>query len=341
MTKDLYEVLGLNKSASVEEIKKAYRKLAKEFHPDRNQKDPEAESKYKEVVNAYEVLSDPQAKKKYDTFGSEEKFQNSSNVNSWEDFFYSQGYVHWRQKGSPRSVQVDILISLEEVFTGTKISVPFSRPVACKECQASGGKMKKCPDCNGVGSNIKQNGPFMMKVGCSRCYGKGKIVSRACKKCKGKKNVDQNESVTINVPKGIQSGSKLRVRGRGEVLIGGECGDLLCKIYVEKHDRFERDGINLIHKINVSIPDAVLGSSLCIKTISGKDIELNIPSGTQYGQILRVKRQGLVDSNTNQVGDLFVIVEIEIPRSVSEDERKIFEDLKDCQSKEDLENVST
>ena len=348
MTKNPYDILGVPKDASDEVIKKAYRKLAKQFHPDRNQEDNDAEARYKDVVNAYEILSDSQKKQNYDRYGTEKPqhqgFGGSrSDIDDWASFFYYQGFggEHKGRKSFPRNVQVDVLISLEDVFAGCKKSISFARPVACKECQASGGSFKQCANCNGKGVIELPDGPFRVRSNCQTCKGQGQVINKACKHCQGNKHTAQHESITITIPRGVYNGSKLRVRGRGEILIGGECGDLLCSIYVKNHDRFERDGLNLIYKVNIGIPDAVLGTTINVKTISNKDVDINIPAGTQYGQILRVKRQGLRDANTNGVGDLFVIIEIEIPRTVSEDERKLFEELKTHSSTEELESVSS
>lgn len=348
--RDYYEILGLQKGASDDEIKKAYRKMAKKYHPDVN-KDKGAEEQFKEVNEAYEVLGDPQKKATYDQFGhagmdGANFGGGAGGFGGFEDFgdifgsFFGGGFSGGQQrhsngprKGNDRFMQMRIDF-MDAIFGKTE-TVTVEVDEQCDECMGSGAKSKSdikvCSRCGGSGSVTTQQrtpfGVFQSQSVCPSCNGTGKTIANKCSKCHGKGYEHKRVKLDIKIPAGIQSGQQVRVSNKGERGVnGGPNGDLYIEILVSRHKQFVRDGNDIRITVPISAVDAVLGCKVDVPTVYG-DVELTIPSGTQYGQQFRLKGKGVKAPRGGQ-GDQYVEVKIEIPTKVSRDEKELYEKIK-------------
>lgn len=361
--RDYYEVLGVRKDANPEEIKKAYRILARKFHPDVNPGKKEAEEKFKEVNEAFEVLKDPEKRAQYDQFGhapfaggggagAGQGFRGfgggGAGFEDFEDIFSSFGFGDifdvfsgGRRRGARRGgpvdgadLRYDLRISLEEAFGGAikKISVP--RFEKCPTCKGTGVKPgtspKTCPKCNGRGEvQAVQRTPFGQFVSirtCDRCGGEGKIAEAACPECGGAKRVEKTRIIDVKIPAGVGTGSHLRVEGMGEEgTNGGYSGDLYVVLHVEAHPVFDRYENDLYAKTSVSIPQAIFGAEVEVPAIKGK-VKLKIPAGTQSHSVFRIRGQGMPDVRTGKRGDLLIRVVVNIPTKLSGKEKEILEE---------------
>ncbi|MEG2507692.1 MAG: molecular chaperone DnaJ [Longicatena sp.] len=356
--RDYYEVLGLKKGASDDEIKKAYRKMAKKYHPDIN-KDKDAEMKFKEINEANEVLSDPQKKATYDQFGHAgmdgssfggggQGFGNFDDLGDIFGSFFGGGFGGGQQrrqqsngprKGNDRFMQMRIEF-MDAVFGKTE-TVSVEVDETCDECLGSGAKsksdIKSCSRCNGTGSVTTQQrtpfGVFQSQGVCPDCHGTGKTIANKCPKCHGKGYEHKRVKLDIKIPAGIQSGQQVRVSNKGERgANGGPNGDLYIEIIVSRHKQFVRDGNDIRISIPLSAVDAVLGCKLDVPTVYG-DVELSIPTGTQHGQQFRLKGKGVKSPKGGQ-GDQYVQVTIEIPTKLSKEDRELYEKIKKNQGHE-------
>jgi len=348
---DYYQILGVQKGASPEEIKKAYRNLSKEFHPDRHKGDKEKEEKYKQINRAYEALSDPKKRQAYDQFGSEDgpQFQGGSGNpfggqgfgdigDIFETFFGGRG---GGRSSGPRETQgrdaeVGIRITLLEAYTGTTKRIRTKKQISCETCGGTGAKegTKKisCTECKGTGQVTRTAqsffGMIQQSVLCDRCKGSGKVPETPCGTCKGEGRVRGDEEVVIDVPRGISDGQTLRVRGKGEVgRQGATAGDLFVHMQVDPDARFLRTSDDLRMEQAIPVTDAVLGVELTVETLGG-EVSLKIPAGTQPNQTFRVKGKGMPVLNTSRFGDLYVTVNVEVPAHLSRAERKMWEGLR-------------
>ena len=354
--RDYYEVLGLQKGASEAEIKKAYRQMAKKYHPDVN-KEADAEAKFKEINEAYEVLSDPQKKANYDQFGHAGMdgafggggfgggFTDFGDINDLFGSFFGGGgssrrYNNGPRKGNDRYMQMRIDF-MEAIFGKTE-EVTIEVDELCSDCLGSGAKNKSdvqsCPRCNGTGQVQTQNrtvfGMYMSTSICPDCNGTGKKILNKCPKCKGNGYEHKRVKLEIKIPAGIQSGQQIRVTGKGERGVnGGPNGDLYIEILVGRHESFVRDGNDIRVTVPLSAVDATLGCKVDVPTVYG-DVELNIPAGTQHGTQFRLRGKGVKTSRGQ--GDQYVIVQIEIPTKVSNEEYKHYEKLRELQGKESV-----
>ena len=364
--KDYYEVLGVSRDASDQEIKSAYRKKAIQYHPDKNPGDKEAEEKFKEAAEAYDVLSHPDKRQRYDQFGFDglSGMGGSGGFSSMDDIlshisdlfggdlFGSGGFggssfggfggfgggfggSHKRVlRGS--DIRVTLKLTLEEISNGVEKKIRVNKYVKCNECNGSGAEKgsgyKQCPTCHGSGTITRiQNslfGRIQTSSVCPTCGGEGQIISKKCPKCNGDGIVREDEVITINVPAGVAKGMQLTLSGRGNCgPRNGINGDLLVVIDEVPHELFDRDGNNIRYYKYISICEAVLGSSVEIPTLD-KPVKVKIPAGTQAGEILRVKGKGLPEVNSyNRRGDLLVCINIWIPKKLSHDEEKILQSL--------------
>lgn len=353
--RDYYEVLGLSKGASESDIKKAYRKLAKEYHPDVNKAD-DAEAKFKEINEAYEVLSDTQKKATYDQFGHAGMDGSgfggfgSGFSGGFDDFtdifssFFGGGSSSRRQNNSPRKGQdryMHMKISFMDAIFGKTETVKIGVDEVCTDCHGSGAHSSSdvitCPECNGTGQVTTQQrtafGVFQTQSVCPTCKGTGKKITKVCAKCKGKGYEHKNVEVEVKIPAGIQTGQQLRVPGKGELgANGGPNGDLYIEIYVNSHEFFTRNGKNINVNIPLSSVDATLGCTVEVPTVYG-DVELNVPAGTQNGTQFRIKGKGVKDLRGGEQGDQYVKVNIEIPKKLSKEEKELYKKLSDLQSK--------
>ena len=355
--RDYYEVLGVSKGASDDEIKKAYRKTAKKYHPDLNPDDKEAEAKFKECNEAYEVLSDPQKKARYDQFGFagvDPNYGAGQGAGGYGpggfgfdgdidlgDIFSSifggggfAGGFGGRNPNAPqrgRDIQASVTITFEEAAKGCKKAVDISRIEDCSQCHgtgaAEGTSPKTCPECQGRGVvNIQQRtafGVMSTQRPCSRCGGKGKIIETPCSKCSGKGKVRKKTKVDINIPAGIDNRQVVNVRGYGDSGVnGGPSGDLRVVISVKPHKLFERDGFDLWYEKHISIVEASLGAEVQVPTLDN-DIKYTIPPGTQSGEVFKLKGKGIQRLNGVGRGDLFVRVIVDIPKDLTPEQREI------------------
>ncbi|SJZ73979.1 molecular chaperone DnaJ [Anaerorhabdus furcosa] len=363
--RDYYEVLGLAKGASEADIKKAYRTLAKKYHPDMN-KDAGAEDKFKEISEAYEVLSDPQKKASYDQFGhagmegagfggaggfSGGGFDDLNDIfgsffgGGFGGFGGQQGQARRNgpRKGQDRFMQMKVEF-MDAIFGKTE-TINLGVDEQCSECLGTGAHSKDditvCPTCGGSGTVVTQQrtpfGVFQSQSVCPTCNGTGKSIKRKCSKCGGKGYEHKRVSVDVKIPAGIQSGQQLRVQGKGERgENGGPNGDLYIEVLVKKHDFFTRDGKNISISIPISSVDATLGCQVDVPTVYG-DVELTIPAGTQTGTKFRLKEKGVKDSRG--AGDQYVIVDVEINKKLSKEEKELYKKLQDLQKKSGKESV--
>ena len=366
--RDYYEVLGLSKGASEDEIKKAYRSLAKKYHPDVN-KAADAEEKFKEINEAYEVLSDPSKKATYDQFGFSgmdgSGFGDFSNFGGFGDindifssFFggdsmsgfssrYSRRNPNGPQRGQDRYMRMTIPF-LDACF-GAKETINIDYDERCEACGGSGAEsasdIETCSTCGGSGAVIKQQrtafGVFQTQGVCPDCKGSGKRIKKVCPKCRGNGHIRKNEDVDINIPAGINSGQSLRVQGKGEAgTNGGSNGDLYIEINVERHPKFDREGNDIYLEIPVSAVDATLGTKIDIPTIHG-DVEMKIPSGTQNGKQFRLKGKGVQDLRTSRYGDEYVTVNIVVDDDLSKREKELYKELQEIQGTKKGESIWT
>ena len=357
--RDYYEVLGVAKNATKDEIKKAYRKLAIKYHPDKNPGDKEAEEKFKEAAEAYDVLSDDTKRQRYDQFGHAgvggAAGGGFSDVNDifthFGDIFgdlFGGGASFGGFGGGSRgravrkgsNLRVRVKLNLSEIVSGTEKKIKIKKKVTCTACNGSGAAtsndVQSCPDCKGSGYVIRMvNGIFgrmQQQSPCPRCGGEGKIITHKCPHCSGEGVVDAEETVTVQIPAGVADGMQLNVPGKGNApRHGGVNGDLYVLISEEEHPQLERDGNDLIYTLDISFPDAVLGANVEIPTVEG-NVKIHIDEGTQSGKILRLRGKGVPDVNGYGRGDLLVNVQVFVPKNVTKDEKKILEKLQESES---------
>ncbi len=365
--RDYYEVLGIDKSASAADIKKAYRKLAMKYHPDKNQGDKEAEEKFKEASEAYEVLSDNDKKSRYDQFGHAGmdgafghqggfRWSDFSHSGDFSDIFGSEGFSSFfgnifgggrrsgRRSNRGEDLKVGVHLTLKEIAEGCEKKIKIKVKVACPKCGGSGakdGKKATCSQCGGTGQVRQvQNsifGRMQTIVDCPSCGGTGQKIENPCPNCLGTGRVDEQKTVLVKIPAGVEEGQYLRLDGQGNAgHNGGQSGDLIVVISEKEHDLFVRDGENLYVDFPINVSTAVLGGSLMIDSIYGGKLKLNVKEGTETGKILRVKGQGLPVVNRDYKGDLFVKLSVKIPTKLDKDEKKLYEKLAKFDEKREL-----
>ena len=363
--RDYYEVLGVSKNATQEEIKKAYRKVAMQFHPDRNPGDKAAEDKFKEAAEAYEILNDADKKAQYDRFGHNAFSQgrgggggfgggmNMDDIFSqFGDIFGDEGFGSFfgnrgggggrRQSGGRRgsNLRVKIKMNFEEMAKGASKTIKIKKYIKCNTCQGSGAKDKNsvqtCTTCNGNGQVRKVQNTFlgqMQTVGtCPTCNGDGTTITSKCNSCKGEGRIYGEETVTIDIPAGVQEGMQLSVSGKGNIgERGGGFGDLIVQVEEEPHEQLQRDGLNVAFDLYLSFPDAVFGTQVEVPTIDGR-AKIKIPPGTQSGKIFRLKGKGFPNVNSYEKGDQLIHVNIWTPQHVSAEEKTMLEKLADSKN---------
>ncbi len=346
--KDYYEVLGVSGSASEDEIKKAYKKLALKYHPDRN-KEKDAEEKFKEINEAYQVLSDKQKRAQYDNFGHagaggagfdfgrggfggrNEGFGDLGGLfgDLFDDVF-SGGAGNRRGSSRGQDLILDLAISFENAVFGCKEEVSIPRTVKCEKCRGKGGdKTVTCDQCGGRGSQTYSQGFFSMQQTCRGCQGRGELITEPCGKCHGEGVVRETSKVKVLIPAGVDNGTRLRVRGEGRAAPHGkgENGDLYIMCIVGGHEIFTREGANLLCGASINFIQAIKGDEISIPSLNGKDISFKIPGGTQSGTVMRLKGKGIPHMNGRGMGDLFVTVKVEIPTKLSAKQKKLIDEL--------------
>lgn len=358
MSKDYYEILGVNKGASKDEIKKAFHKMAHKYHPDKNKGD---DSKFKEVNQAYQTLSDDQKRAQYDRFGADgpqgfnpgagggfggfdfSGFQQGNGVefdmgdlgDIFGDFFGGGMGRGGGKSKRGRDISTEIDLSFEDSIFGVTRTILLSKQSVCDICKGSGGKpgtkMDTCKTCNGNGQirEMKRSilGTFQTTKTCDACHGQGKIPSEKCTECHGKGVRNKQEEIELKIPAGINAGEMLRMTGMGEAIQGGQAGDLYIKVNVKPHGLFKRDGLNLNLDIKINLTDALLGMNYDLKTLEGNNLEVKIPEGINHGELLRVKGKGVPSSRGR--GDIIIRVLIKMPTKLSKKSKELIEKLKE------------
>lgn len=338
---DYYEVLGVSRQAAPDEIKRAYRRLARELHPDANREDPAAADKFKDVTRAYEVLSDPQKRQRYDTFGDERidagAFADFGGISDLFASFFGGVGGSTRRRGPTRGADIlaEVAVSLEEAASGIERDVELETLVECAQCHGSGSAEGtypvRCSDCGGTGEmrEVRRSvfGSVMTATTCARCGGTGQEVVDPCRACSGRGRVRSVETLTVRVPAGIEDGTQLRVSGRGEAGVrGGHAGDLYVVVRVEPHEIFRRAGADLGCEVGVPMTIATLGGHVDVPTLDG-DEPLEIPAGTQSGEVLHLKGRGMPRLEGRGRGDLVVLLKVETPEDLDAEQADLLERL--------------
>ncbi len=342
--RDYYEILEVTQTATETEIKRAYRRKAVKFHPDKNPGDKAAEDKFKEAAEAYSVLSDAQKRSRYDRFGHSGLGGAGGSgfdpgFTNIEDIFDLFGFGDiFGGGGSRRSnvqrgadLRYDLEITLEEAAIGKDAKLEIPRLETCDVCEgqgtAEGSSPETCITCKGSGQTRYQQGFFSVMRTCPNCGGKGQIIKDPCKKCLGAGRQEKRKTLEVKIPAGVETGSRLRIGGEGESGVnGGQTGDLYVFIHVAAHENFERQGTNLYTSVPISFAQAALGAEIDVKTLDGEE-ELKIPAGTQTGTVFRLKNQGMPNLGGRGTGDLFVAVTLVTPKTLSREQRKLLEQL--------------
>jgi len=327
----LYDVLGVSKNASGDEIKHAYRELAMKYHPDRN---PDGEDKFKEVSAAYEILRDEEKKKNYDQFGSVDGGGGSKPFESMFNDVFSSFFGGGSGRRDGEDIIVREFLTLEEAFSGVKKKLRYMRKEVCANCNGIGGEKGTCQNCNGSGFRVLRGGHMNVRMGCQSCDGTGKTISNACKKCGGQRfSGNQEKLFDFDFPKGVEDGMQFRVVDAGNPsLDGGSNGDLYVTVGVKDHDLFLRDNYGiLLCVVPVTYSQLVLGCNMNVPTIEGK-VTFTIPSGTQPGTKFRLSGKGMPIIHSNRRGDQLVQVKLEIPRKLGEDYRRKVQEMSELEA---------
>ena len=355
--KDYYEILGVPKSASKDDLKKAYRKLAMQYHPDKNPGDKESEEKFKEAAEAYEILNNDDKRAKYDRFGhdgvrgSQFGSQGFSDINDifshfsdifgggssiFDDFFGGQQRGRQRGRGVPGSdLKVTLKLTLEEIAEGVSKKIKIKKQIKCDQCNGSGAdgstSKKRCPICNGTGEirSVSRSvfGQFVNITACANCNGEGEVIDTPCKKCMGDGRVNEESTIKIDVPAGVHEGSYMTMRGEGNAgKRGGQPGNIIVVFKEEEHDYFLRDDDDIIYELTITFPEAVLGTEVDVPTLVGK-ARLKIDPGTPSGKLLKMRDKGIKHLNHSGHGDQIVRVIVNIPKKLSNKEKELLKEL--------------
>jgi molecular chaperone DnaJ len=354
--RDYYEVLGVSRTASDQELKTAYRRLAVKYHPDKNPNNAEAEESFKEAAEAYSVLSNAEQRKRYDRFGHA-GVSSSAGAGAWgagapgfggiEDILgdlFGFGDVFGGSRGGSRrssaqrgaDLRYDLEITLEDAANGMTAQLRIPRLEACESCNSTGAapgtQPENCNTCNGTGQVRYQQGFFSVARTCHVCRGAGRVVKTPCPKCNGAGRVEREKQMEVKIPAGVETGSRLRVPGEGEAgTNGGAAGDLYVVIHVAEHEQFERQGSNLYEAVPITFTQAALGADLMVKTLDGEE-KLKVPLGTQTGTVFRLRGKGMPALGGRGRGDLFVSVTVMTPTSLTREQRKLLEQLAEVET---------
>ncbi|MER0238767.1 molecular chaperone DnaJ [Fulvimarina sp. MAC8] len=362
MKADYYETLGVSRDVDEKGLKSAFRKLAMKYHPDRNPGDTDAEARFKELGEAYEVLKDPQKRSAYDRFGHA-AFQNggggggaggfrgdfsSSMADIFDDIFgemmggrgrprQSGGGTSGRERGS--DLRYNMEISLAEAFSGKTAEISVPTTIQCDVCTGSGARPgttpSSCPTCGGVGRVRAAQGFFSIERTCPTCQGRGSVITDPCDKCGGDGRLPEERTLQVNIPEGIEDGTRIRLAGEGEAgLRGGPAGDLYIFLSIAPHEFFQREGADLYCSVPISMTKAALGGSFEVQTIDNGTARVKLPEGTQTGKQFRLKGKGMPVLRSPQTGDLFIQVMVETPQSLSKRQRELLEEFDEIGSKE-------
>lgn len=348
-----YETLGVQKGADEKELKVAFRKLAMQYHPDRNPGDGEAERKFKDINEAYEALKDPQKRAAYDRFGHAAFEQGGFGgggggfgqaggfADIFEDIFGDM--MGARRRGGANNRGADLRynmeVTLEEAFAGKTAQIRVPSSMVCDECSGSGAKPGTqpvtCSMCSGSGRVRAAQGFFSIERTCPQCQGRGQTIQDPCRKCAGHGRVTEERALSVNIPAGIEDGTRIRLAGEGEAgLRGGPSGDLYIFLSLKPHEFFQRDGADLYCKVPISMTTAALGGAFEVATLDGTQTRVKVPEGTQHGRQFRMKGKGMPVLRQNQVGDLYIQVAVETPQNLSKRQRELLEEFEELSSTE-------
>lgn len=347
--RDFYEVLGVGRDAGADDLKKAYRKLAMQYHPDRNPGDKSAEARFKEVNEAYDALKDEQKRAAYDRFGHAafeqggpgggggrggSPFEGSPLGDIFDEMFgeFMGGGRNRGQAGRGGDIRTEIELTLEEAFAGKKVNLRVPSSIVCEACKGSGSEGGKpaatCPGCNGLGRVRAQQGFFLIERTCATCGGTGKAIRDPCKVCNGAGRVQRERTLAVQVPAGVEDGTRIRVAGEGEAgLRGAPPGDLFVHVGIRRHALFVRDGANLLCRVPLRMTTATLGGAIEVPTIDGGRAKVTIPAGTQGGDQFRLKAKGMSVLRSPQRGDLYIQVTVETPRNLSKRQQELLREF--------------
>lgn len=341
--RDYYEVLGVAKGAGDADLKSAYRKMAMKYHPDRNPGDSSAEASFKEVSEAYEILKDPQKRAAYDQYGHQAfdgsggaaGFDMSNFTDVFDDLFgdfLGGGRRGGRGNNRGADLRYNLTISLEEAFNGKKAQINVPTSIGCDSCQGSGSEgasePSACRTCRGAGRVRAQQGFFTVERTCPTCQGAGRVISNPCKVCAGAGRVQEEKSLSVTIPNGVEDGTRIRLTGEGEAgLRGGRQGDLYIFISVAPHRIFQREGANIFCRIPIPITVAALGGHIEVPTIEGKRLKVQVPDGTQTGKQIRLRGKGMTELQGQTRGDMFAEVVVETPVNLSKRQRELLQEF--------------
>lgn len=365
--RDFYDVLGVSKGASADEIKKAYRGKARELHPDRNSDNPNAESQFKEANAAYEILKNDEKKAAYDRFGHAAfegggggrpgaGFGGNGDFSSafsdvfddlFGDFMGGQrgGAAGGRRAARGSDLRYNLRVTLEEAYSGLQKTINVPTAVACSGCDGSGAEggaePTTCPTCSGMGKVRAQQGFFTVERTCPTCSGLGQIINNPCKSCGGVGRVEKNRALNVNIPAGVETGTRIRLAGEGEAgMRGGPPGDLYIFVEVTAHDLFERDGVNLYCRVPVSMANAALGGAIEVPTIDGGRGRVQIPAGSQSGRQMRLRHKGIPALRGGAVGDMFIELAVETPVNLTSRQTELLREFMDLSEDNNPESKS-
>ncbi len=352
--RDYYEILGVSRNASEDEIKKAFRRLARQYHPDVN-KESGAEARFKEVSEAYEILSDPEKRQRYDRFGHAGVSGDGAGAgfdpfvfnfgDIFDQFFNASGPGQQRRGAAPRGsdIKYDLTISFEEAVFGCQKEIDIPRWESCGVCSGSGAQpgtsTQRCPVCQGTGEirKVQQSifGQFVNVMVCERCHGEGKVISTPCEKCRGQGRVRANRRVMVNIPAGVDDGVTVRVQGEGEAgAKGSSAGNLYVNLTVKPHPFFKRQGNDIIYEMNCSFAQLALGDEVDAPTIDGAKTSLKIPAGTQTGRSFRIKGQGAPVVHSQQRGDMHIIVKVITPNTLTPRQKELLREYAEIEKQQ-------
>lgn len=355
MAKDFYEILGVSKTASEDELKKAYRKLAMQYHPDKNPGDKAAEEKFKEISHAFDVLSDAQKRAAYDRFGHDAFNQggmggagggagmggfdfSSSFSDIFEDLFGGAfgggggGKRGGQQAQRGADLRYNLQVTLEEAFSGKQENIKITTAVSCTSCSGTGAekgsKPEMCPTCSGIGRVRSSQGFFTVERTCPQCQGSGKVIKNPCKTCAGSGRTRKEKNLSVNIPAGVEEGTRIRLAGEGEVgARGGAAGDLYIFISVKPHELFIREGADIHCTIPIKMTAAILGGSVEVPTIDGGRVKVTIPEGTQSGHQFRLKGKGMSVLRSGHRGDMYIHAQVETPTKLNKKQRELLKEF--------------
>jgi molecular chaperone DnaJ len=343
--KDYYDLLGVSQNADASDLKSAYRKLAMKYHPDRNPGDKDAENNFKEISEAYEVLSDSEKRQAYDTYGHD-AFQNNGGAgfsegfggfgnfsDIFEDFFGDLGgRSQKRQAQRGQDLKYEIDVDLREAYTGVKKDISFETLISCESCRGSGSEkgngLKTCAACGGSGRTRASQGFFTVERTCSNCGGAGQVITDPCSSCGGEGRRRKQRKLEVNIPAGVEDGSRIRLSGEGAAgPNGSESGDLYLFISMVQHQIFERNGTDIFCNVPISIVDAALGGTVEVPTVSGGRAKVKIPPGSQNGEQLRLTGKGMPAIRSSHFGDMIISLNIEVPKNLSEKQKRLLKEF--------------